>query len=98
MPSLINLPTLFCFQHKSSIITTHIYMPSLQVRQRRAARAGQTNDIEGSLYNSDQPQQDQNESQKLNPILAFLDKYPSFLLVFLVILGALVMRMIKSVV
>ena len=80
-------------------------MPSLQVRQRRAARAGQTNDIEGSLYNSNDQQQDQLQQQpqqqqgeKLNPILAFLEKYPSFLLVFLVILGALVMRIIKSVV
>ena len=78
-------------------------MPSYEVRQRRAQRANENRDgVEGG-YNATNPQPVNTKSdfmsdesrelqQHPNPIVRFLDLYPGFFLVFLLLVFFIIYR------
>lgn len=87
-------------------------MPSNEVRQRRAARAASSmeNDIEGNdKFSNASPHDDIKQkisqfkqlsqppkSEAANPILRFLENYPSFVLIFLLVFVVGVYRLLKA--
>ena len=75
-------------------------MPSVEVRQRRAARAAQgRDDIEGgarSQFDEYALKQNQEQPVTTNPILRFLEQYPAVLTVFLMVLVVLTYRLLHG--